>query len=81
VWPLLACLLAALFWFPPNHGKPGQPEWLRHLGLPIAAVIAAALFVPGIFNAMMSLEIQTIYLVPVFVVVMLGFLVQPLLDS
>jgi len=30
---------------------------------------------------MMSLEIQTIYLVPVFVVVMLGFLVQPLLDS
>ncbi len=81
VWPLLACLLAAFVWFPPNHGKSGQPEWLRHLGLLIAAVIVVALFVPGIFNAMMSLEIQMIYLVPVFVVVMLGFLVQPLLDS
>ena len=41
-------------------------------------MVAIVLFVPGILIALLSIDIRMIYLVPVFVVALLGFLVAPL---
>jgi hypothetical protein len=78
VWPLLADLLATVFRFLPGKGKTGQPGWPQFLGLVGAGVIAIVMFVPGILIALFSIDIRMIYLVPVFVVTLLGFLIPTL---
>jgi hypothetical protein len=78
VWPLLAGLIAALFWFPPSKRTPDQQAWPQFLGTLGAGVIAVVMFVPGILIALLSIDIRMVYLVPVFVAAVLGFLVPTL---
>ena len=78
VWPLLAGLTATLFWFLSDKGTTEKLGWPQFLGLLGAGVVAIVLFVPGILIALLSIDIRIIYLVPVFVVTLLGFLVAPL---
>ncbi len=66
-WPLLAGLIAGLFWIPSMRGDADQPGWLEFIGMLGAGVIAVVMFVPGILIALMSIDIQMIYFVPVFV--------------
>jgi hypothetical protein len=74
-WPLFAGLMAMLFWLPSNKGATKQTGWLQLSGLLSAGVIAVVLFIPGILIALLSVDLRMIYLVPVFVVALLGFLV------
>jgi len=78
VWPLLAGLIAILFRFSSGKEKPGQMSQPQFFGLLGAGVVAIMLFVPGIIIALFSIDIQMIPLVPVFVVVLLGFLIPDL---
>ena len=79
VWPLLAGLLALSFRLLTDPARaPGWPVFLAELA---AGVLAALLFVPGILMALLSIDIQMIYLVPVFVAAWLGFLVLPVFDG
>ena len=77
VWPLLFGLLAALSWFPSKTKTVHGLGWLQLLGVLGAAIIAILLFVPGILIALLSIDIRMIYLVPIFVVALLGFLIAP----
>lgn len=75
VWPLLFRLMAAIPWFPSRKGttdEPGLLQFLAGLGAGVAAVV---ILVPGILIALFSIDIRMIYIVPVFVVALLGFLV------
>jgi hypothetical protein len=74
VWPLLAGLIAALFWFPSSKRTPDRQAWPQFLGTLGAGVIAVVMFVPGILIALLSIDIRMISLVPVFVAALLGFL-------
>jgi hypothetical protein len=78
VWPLLFGLIAALSWFFSIAKKVQGMGWLQLLGPLGSAVVAIVLFVPGILIALLSIDIRMIYLVPFFVVALLGFLVAPL---
>ena len=78
VWPLLFGAIVAMVRFAWIALKMHEPGWLTLLGSGITAVIAIVLFVPGILIAMLSIDIRMIYLVPVFVAALAGFMVAPL---
>jgi hypothetical protein len=75
VWPLLAGIIAAVIRFSTRGGETPQAGWLPFIGQVIAAGIAIVLFVPGILIAVLSIDIRSIYFVPIFVVTLLGFLI------
>ena len=77
VWPLLFGLISVAFWFSLNEKRVYRSGWPQFLGVLGAAVLAMLLFVPGILIALLSIDIRMIYLIPIFVVAMLGFLVPP----
>jgi hypothetical protein len=71
VWPLLIRSAAkGLVFVSPKQGT-GLFSFLLEL---FSALIAVVLFVPGILIALLSIDMQMIFLVPVFVVSFLGFL-------
>jgi hypothetical protein len=77
VWPLLFALAVASLHFL-SMGKARIRDWLQLSGMLGSAVIAIALFLPMILLALFAIDIRMIFLVPVFVVALLGFLVAPL---
>jgi hypothetical protein len=77
VWPLLFALAAASLHFL-SKGKARIRDWLQLSGMLGSAVIAIVLFLPMILLALFAIDIRMIFLVPVFVVALLGFLVAPL---
>ena len=79
IWPLLFSLLAMAVKFIRNEAQSPRPGGLPLRLSLLAAVVAIVLFVPGALIAVMSIDIQMIYLVPVFIVFLLGYLLSPLL--
>jgi hypothetical protein len=77
VWPLLFALAAASLHFL-SKGKARIRDWLQLSGMLGSAVIAIVLFLPMILLALFAIDIRMIFLVPVFVVALFGFLVAPL---
>jgi hypothetical protein len=77
VWPLLFALAVASLHFL-SKGKARIRDWLQLSGMLGSAVIAIVLFLPMILLALFAIDIRMIFLVPVFVVALLGFLVAPL---
>jgi flagellar biosynthesis protein FliQ len=51
--------------------------WPQFLGLLVEAAIAVVMFIPGVLIAVVSIDIRTIYFVPILLVVLLGFLILP----
>jgi hypothetical protein len=78
VWPLLASLIALFIRLLFDRNPPQAPGWPVFLAALAAGVVAVLLCVPGIIIAVMSIDIRSIYFVPVFVTAWLGFLVAPL---
>ncbi len=79
VWPLLFGLLSEALRLRNSGVRSGEPGWPRLLLLLASSIITIVLFVPGVLIAVLSIDITMIYLVPVFIVLMLGNLVS-LLD-
>jgi hypothetical protein len=77
VWPLLFALAVASLHFL-SKGKARIRDWLQLSGMLGSAVIAIVLFLPMILLALFAIDIRMIFLVPVFVVALFGFLVAPL---
>ena len=77
IWPLLVGLIATFFWFLPRKGMADQKGWPQFLGLLVEAVIAVVMFIPGILIAVVSIDIRTIYFVPILLVVLFGYLILP----
>ena len=77
VWPLLFGLIATFFWFLPRKGMADRKGWPQFLGLLVEAAIAVVMFIPGVLIAVVSIDIRTIYFVPILLVVLLGFLILP----
>jgi flagellar biosynthesis protein FliQ len=73
----LVGLIATFFWFLPRKGMAHQKGWPQFLGLLVEAVIAVVMFIPGILIAVVSIDIRTIYFVPILLVVLLGYLILP----
>jgi len=78
IWPLLAGLLALFFRLLPGSGTASEPGWPVFLLELAAGVLAVLLFVPGVLMAILSIDIRSIYFVPLFVAAWLGFLLLPL---
>jgi hypothetical protein len=76
VWPLLAGLLALAFRLLSDPAR--QTGWPVFLAKLAAGVLAALLFVPGLLMAIISIDIRSIYFVPLIVAAWLGFMVPPL---
>jgi hypothetical protein len=78
VWPLLAGLIALFIRLLFDRNAQQAPGWPVFLAELAAGVLAGLLFVPGILIAVMSIDISSLYIVPIFVAAWLGFLVAPL---
>jgi hypothetical protein len=78
VWPLLVGLIALFIRLLFDRKPPQAPGWPAFLAGLAAGVVAVLLFVPDIVIAVMSIDIRSIYFVPVFVAAWLGFLFAPL---
>ena len=78
IWPLLPGLAAAAFEFISGNDARRAPGWPQLAGRLAAAAAAIFLLVPGILIAILSVDIQSIYCVSIFILVLLGFLIPPL---
>ena len=78
VWPLLAGLIALFARLLPARNPAPAPAWPVFLLELLAGLVVVLLFVPGLLIAVLSIDIQSIYFVPLFVTAWLGFLVLPL---
>ncbi len=76
IWPLLLTLLPMLIRFS-RINSTTTGKWIGFFGWTLASLVAIVLFVPGILIAALSVDIQSIYLVPVFVAILFSYLMPP----
>jgi hypothetical protein len=79
VWPLLFGLTAMLIRFLVKGSSEAGSNWITLIGWSLAAVTVIIFFVPEILVAIPSVDIQMVYLVPVFVAILGSFLSGPVL--
>jgi hypothetical protein len=79
VWPLLYGLAAMLIRWSGKRAASLSLNWASFIGWTGAALVATLLLVPGIIVAVLSVEIQSIFLIPLFVGLWGTFLVGPIL--
>jgi hypothetical protein len=78
IWPLLFAFAAMLIRFTGKKSPVAGQTWAAFFGWLAAALVAVILFTSGILNAILSIEIESVYLVPLFVTVLGGFVVGPI---
>ncbi len=79
IWPLAVGLLALLLQIFLGSKPQEWTKWVTGLGWTLAGAAAILIYVSGILIATLSVEIQMVYLVPVFAAVLCGFMAGPVL--